>query len=724
MTSARSSVPKRRNLFKTEFLLYIRRDIKIVVLLAVFQLLSIPALIYSALCSQYAFSDFYSDPEDYWYDTSHVLYELSTLSPIFIACSVCCIFLLIVRAFSYLFKKEEADMYLSLPGTMSQRFFAATCAVLVKTAVTFLLTAPTAIAVYISYFNCYVKTDNFDNEIFAANLSENMIYIFLLFLIFFLFVASFSIFTIMLCGRVFEATVFTAVFAAAIPIITVLIKNGVFSDMNGWAPINFSGGLASGVVIPIIVSPAGFLGFITYFFTAMFFYGGTKFVYVYMFIAIAMSLIYLFIGYRLFLRRKSEKIGNPFVFRGVNSVLQCLVVFVLVLLGFTEVTGNPDVASPVIFLPFSLIVFILLEVISGRSGRKGGIIIPALRYTAVVVLTVCMLRVVKMTDYLGLEKYVPSQSSVNSIGIQVEPSFIVQNVEVILSETENIECVRNLHSELIEKNSGANTLNLKYNLRFGISSCRMYDYDENVMFSEDMFKLISSEEYIDKMLQSYKYPKNIDGKQNHFKLLCKARVSNNDSSYSVEKYDISAEFFNRLKEAIKADILGMSYEEYCAQERYCTIVAAPEEFFYLSDGHIQLKANSTPFLAMLVPASFTETISVLNEKYVPDNSPETQKRIFREMDAIVDYSADVYTYDQKRQIMPSDDGGVCVAVERGGDVYYVSLDENYYDLIIYCEKEYTKNYAAKIFSLSQDELYVPEKYGYLLDKLTLSVPVR
>ncbi len=151
----------------------------------------------------------------------------------------------------------------------------------------------------------------------------------------------------------------------------------------------------------------------------------------------------LVLSWQLYIRRKSESVGKPFVYILVYYVMLTLVTVSILCIMEARVYG------PVIL--FAAIVYFIMEVIRKRGFKKFWL--SVITYIATVGVSVGAFLLIVNTDCFGRTKYVPSPLTVSSV--KVEFNTDGYNIRYALEYTDRdvISAVTGLHRDIVSNNT-------------------------------------------------------------------------------------------------------------------------------------------------------------------------------------------------------------------------------------------------------------------------------
>ncbi|MGN1422704.1 MAG: hypothetical protein ACI4XA_04960 [Oscillospiraceae bacterium] len=317
-----------------------------------------------------------------------------------------------VRGFRYLYDKSYLDMDLSLPINMNTRFCADSLAVLSVSAVPHLL----AIIVGMILMN-FVKFDAFYSE--WAEHSDIICQYMFVGLFSCIMLVGLTILMLSFCGKKAEAYIYPVVINIAIPLIHSLCIFIVESNTYG-AVMDYShtAGLQMGVTSPIGMLLASVFPLLN----------GIEFDLLPIFLpeygipALVITAAFFAAAYFLIKMRRSERVGEPYVFGAMNYIIPGIVTFAVALpicwqLLINIKNGDSFVGVVIGLAVSTFILYVIMELISGKAFRKFHI--TAAKWAATVGVSLAITSLLFFSNGFGMAYYVPSENEVARVSLQL-----------------------------------------------------------------------------------------------------------------------------------------------------------------------------------------------------------------------------------------------------------------------------------------------------------------
>lgn len=402
-------------------------------------------------------------------------------------------FVTTVKSFRYLYNKSVVDMDYSLPVSHETRFFGDLAAVFTVNILPHL--ASILLGVILFQF-C-------DKPEFTATADVLDMIIPAAFTGLFACIMEVALTLLMLsfCGRMAEACIYPILVNFAIPMIHCmglsLIESGVYGSVvetSAW-------GMTAGSLYPMTASsPLGMI--------IMTFYSMATNDHVenisdiapifrpeYGIPALLVTLACIAGAYFLIKYRRAERVGMPYVYKGMGLVIPGVVIFaVTVTMGCTVasiVRGNyedyysytPDISGIIIGTVIAtFILYIIMDLISGRGFRK--FYLTAAKWAGTLGASVLICLLLNLSNGFGAANYVPAPSSVKLVSVSYmdhdDFSWEIGNFKFTANsgDTELLELANHIHSEIpkhaddsIEKKY---SISVEYTLKDGRELARFY----------------------------------------------------------------------------------------------------------------------------------------------------------------------------------------------------------------------------------------------------------
>ena len=350
-------------------------------------------------------------------------------------------FVTTLRSFRYLYNKNAVDMDYALPVNHNTRFFADLAAVFTTSII------PHFISVIIGVIFTNVISDkakafwgahNAGNvelvEVIASIVLQCMfVGLFACFM-----QIAFSLLMISLCGKKAESAIYPVLINIAIPIIHALALFIIDNNTYGSATYGDT------IYYPATAtSPVGMLAIsVIYCFNLLFgnFYWGShsNFSMIdstlpiwrvdYLILAILITIIFFVGAYFLIKLRRNERVGSPYVYKGMSVIIPGIVVLAMSLPMWNMVfaplaqsrqysTKSDTVAWIMGLLISTFIVYVILELISGKAFRKFHITVAKWAGSVIVCAGITLLFV--FSNGFGKAEFVPAPEQVVSADVRL-----------------------------------------------------------------------------------------------------------------------------------------------------------------------------------------------------------------------------------------------------------------------------------------------------------------
>lgn len=441
--STDTAVVKNTGFVKSYFRNGVLSNLKILIIITALNLLSFPValatLTYDMYVeAQHATSEYYYSGNSEWFMVLAVLFTgAAVLSGIIIA----------LNNFSYLYKKQNVDMYLSLPLKNSQRFLCDYFSGLVCYILPFLLSG--IITLTISFASMALVTDMakpIEGDIYLPGL---IIRCYLGGAVVMIMLYTLTVLVSTICGSLFETVFYTIVINGLIPGIIAIVVLVLFGGAFGLVYLDY--------ITPLLskTSPLGaIIGYVLYaesYDEAQVL--SVSFIAGYCLMLLIVSALYATAAYLLYRKRKAEDVSKPFVYNIFYYVIMTCIM--LSLSAFIVV--EDDFAVPLII--FMAVVYLIFEVINKRGFKKFKY--SLLRCVITIVACVGISMVCSATNGFGISYRVPETKNVKSVSITyMGPETIVYSYietslnksnSITLSDRETIENVITAHKSIIDK---------------------------------------------------------------------------------------------------------------------------------------------------------------------------------------------------------------------------------------------------------------------------------
>jgi hypothetical protein len=530
----------------------------------------------------------------------------------FIPLSVVCLstallmgFIIALNTFDYLYKKSKVDMVYSLPLTTRQRFLSDYFAGLFAYTVPYVISVVLALIVDgLAYFGISEWAEQeYGATVYTLKLALCGLFIMVMFYTLTVLVTS-------CCGSQFEAIAYNLLVNGLIPAAIAVFFVIFFGDLYG---INVNDYLlryiSNSSPLGACIGVATIVGSISSTSTLVRWY----------LLTLAMDVVYFFVAYWLYSKRKAEDVSRPFVFKAFYYVVMSAVTFIIV--SIMVELDDSDAIAPMLFL--SAIVYFICEVITNRGFKRFGW--SVIRYVATVCGVVALCLVLKGTNGFGIEDRVPMASTISSVDVNYHglysDSYHSSNDDTTtFKDRDTIQTIVDFHQDAVENHFGSyissgdyqnydecsdyyNTVTLTYHTRFGGTISRSYEVSfEQYMLLADLsvdsaYIEKSANDFKDKLLTQYGTPEiyysnktpTPDRKSYYINVSSKLRVQ------SKEYDDISYAKVLELYECYKKDLEARTLDD----------ILTPDDTYCYIDGYT-------------IFSSYTNTIDFLTSNgYVP-----------------------------------------------------------------------------------------------------------
>lgn len=403
-------------------------------------------------------------------------------------------FVTVNSMFSYNLKKCDADMYLSLPLTTTQRFFSdlltggivSVLPMTISGAISAVIMSVTGIGADEGFTTTYLNvlsSGDYESEINIAmqqifSRTNNILYRELPQIITYAFIAMTAVlvFTYLFCvlinsftGKMSDYIVYTIIAMAALSVIvTTIVGTAIMMVTEAASSEELSSAL-------MFASPAGMifafiLSIVNSFGENVFVISESKGVYsavrndnidifctfntrnvIIMILVFAVLIVLAYVVTRL---RKAEKTGSHFVFELPYHIISLSIVCALLCIA---IGTSPVMIDSTLYMTFmiciaiSAIVYFFAEITHGRKINK--IWQSLLRYVGAILGTLLLCTVIRQTDIFGLERYVPSTDGIKSVEMSTKKAFSDNGnsdyYTINFKNTDNISAITKYHSFII-----------------------------------------------------------------------------------------------------------------------------------------------------------------------------------------------------------------------------------------------------------------------------------
>lgn len=403
-------------------------------------------------------------------------------------------FVTVNSMFSYNLKKCDADMYLSLPLTTTQRFFSdlltggivSVLPMTISGAISAVIMSVTGIGADEGFTTTYLNvlsSGDYESEINIVmqqifSRTNNILYRELPQIITYAFIAMTAVlvFTYLFCvlinsftGKMSDYIVYTIIAMAALSVIvTTIVGTAIMMVTEAASSEELSSAL-------MFASPAGMifafiLSIVNSFGENVFVISESKGVYsavrndnidifctfntrnvIIMILVFAVLIVLAYVVTRL---RKAEKTGSHFVFELPYHIISLSIVCALLCIA---IGTSPVMIDSTLYMTFmiciaiSAIVYFFAEITHGRKINK--IWQSLLRYVGAILGTLLLCTVIRQTDIFGLERYVPATDGIKSVEISSKKAYSDNGnsdyYTINFKNTDNISAITKYHSFIV-----------------------------------------------------------------------------------------------------------------------------------------------------------------------------------------------------------------------------------------------------------------------------------
>ncbi len=372
-----------------------------------------------------------------------------------------------ILSFTELHKKSRVDMLYALPLTGRQRFFSdyiGGCLMYIIPYLISVILGWIVIFCMAPFVNWQGTEYTFGTFMAEAGKMYAMATFGLLALM--LLYYTLSVFVTVCCGTLFESIYTNILLNCLIPgtlaLVLAIISDEVglgFEDM--WQVVGFTSPI--GGLIYLILLLAGEVDGISNFASNAYQFAATQNgaahamlpTYLrWIFIILLLTAVLLIVAWQLYVRRKAEDVGKPFIYVAAYYVMLTLVTVLIMCM----LKSGEESIGPVLIL--SAIVYFVMEVIRRRGFKRFWL--SLITYAATILVSIAGFSLVVATGCFGRVSYVPAALGVKSVVLEFED---VNNnrFDYMLEYTDAdiISGVTELHRQIIqdEKNGVNDALN-------------------------------------------------------------------------------------------------------------------------------------------------------------------------------------------------------------------------------------------------------------------------
>ncbi len=414
---------------------------------------------------------------------------------------------IISKSFRWLYKKNIVDMDYSLPVSDDTRFFGDLLASFAGSLV------PHLIAIFSGSILWRVAVGFLDGEggadlILDALLAEQVMYTGLFSCVMFM---AFALFVMALCGRGAEARIYPFVITAVVPLIHIICRAICLSDVYGMEysvfdiseMLHISGTSPLGLIFVSIFYIFGVSGDVEDIRLPLFRLGTGM-------TAVLITVALFVAAYFLIRKRRAERVGSPFVFRWVKPVIPAVVTFAVAapfMLAVFMVMSEWDESNSytpsavgiiVAMIIVTFILYVIMELISGKGFKKFHITLLKYIVTMAVSLLICI--GLNASNGFGIGSYVPDADDVAEVSFLIEDNHSQNNLSATVSDEDSVSRIIDIHQSHPKKPNDDNTyrftFSVDYRMKDGTIIYRNYritqeeyeDYIRRALTPETFYK--------------------------------------------------------------------------------------------------------------------------------------------------------------------------------------------------------------------------------------------
>ncbi|MBQ8194234.1 MAG: hypothetical protein IJZ47_02605 [Oscillospiraceae bacterium] len=465
---------------------------------------------------------------------------------------------MVIKNFRWLYSKTVVDMDYSLPVSDDTRFFGDLLASFAGSLVPHLIAILTGSVLWRVALNILandlISPEDIEEykEILGCLIPEQLMYTGLFACIMFM---AFTLFVMSVCGRRAETGIYSYVLTGAVTIIHVICLLIVMTNVYG---LDYYGLEMRDLFAVSATSPLGLI-FVTlyYLFDAS---GEISEFLVPLFrpatgIAAVLITVALFVlAYFLIRKRRAERVGSPFTFGIVKAVIPAVVTFAVVapfmwvifgaMRDAKEYSYEPEMTGIVVAMfIITLVLYIIMELISGKGFRKFHITLLKYVITMAVSLAVCFC--LYASNGFGIANYVPDAEDVQSAHVYIRGSSNGYGLDASVEEEDSIKALIEIHEEIPKKpvediqRTNPCAIGIEYYLKDGTDVHRYY--------------YITEEQYLD-YLKRATTPE----------AFCNSEFRNRDKQYGDRIKKVLVSNGSLVSTSYEVDI---SYKEFCEAYR-------------------------------------------------------------------------------------------------------------------------------------------------------------
>lgn len=498
-------------------------------------------------------------------------------------------FVTTLRSFRYLYSKTAVDMDYALPVNHNTRFFADLAAVFTTSIIPHFFSVLVGI-IFTNVISDKAKVFFGAQSAEKAEMIEMVSSIVLQCMFVGLFACfmqiAFSLLMISTSGKKAVAAVFPVLINIAIPIIHALglfiIENNTYGSETIGDTIYYPAAATS----PVGMLAISAIDSINYFWGVDYGAASTKvtlpiFRAEYLITAILLTIIFFVGAYFLIKFRRTERVGNAYVFKGMSVIIPGIVVLAMSLpmwnMAFAPLaqskqytTPNDTIAWIMGLLISTFIVYVILELISGKAFRKFHITVA--KWAGSVVVCAGITAVLVFSNGFGKAEFVPAPEQVVRADVHLftdQGKNPYKGYAFGIDETtdkDKIADIVELHKKVPKyktEDTSDYVITLNYVLTGGEVVSRGY-WISPELYSEIMTKIVTPENWLEEKLGYVKNALQKTGAEVGQIVVTEYDYTNEYTFETTnEVYLKPSEFdVNRFLEAIRKDSEKMNFELY------------------------------------------------------------------------------------------------------------------------------------------------------------------
>ncbi len=551
---------------------------------------------------------------------------------------------IIIKNFRWLYSKTVVDMDYSLPVSDDTRFFGDLLSGFAGSLVPHLIAILTGSVLWriaISTFSDGITSPEEAEEykeILGSLIPEQIMYTGLFSCVMFM---AFTLFVMSVCGRRAETGIYSYVLTGAVTVIHFICMLIVMTNVYG---LDYYGLEMRELFAVSSTSPLGLI-----FVTIYYLFGASGeisefaaplFRPAYGIVAVLITIALFVLAYFLIRKRRAERVGSPFVFGVVKAVIPAVVTFAVVapfmwvvfgaMKDAEEYSYEPEMTGLVVAMFIvTFVLYIIMELISGKGFRKFHITLLKYVVTMAVSLAVCF--GLYASNGFGIANYVPDAEDVQEVSIDIGGWRYDTCLSASVEDLESIKLITDMHKEIPKRDQGleryeSNYFGVDYSLKDGTEVSRYY--------------LITEEQYIDFMKRAATpeiFYATVHRNQDfeYADTITEIYLRNTDTNWQPYEVDISyKEFF----ETYRKDCDGVTFEKaYCLGEDMCFTEI---EIYYNRDYGYEMSSSVLQSTYVKVYSWMENTIALLAENGIKDIFSVDISGF--ESAFLVEYDADAY----------------------------------------------------------------------------------